>query len=144
MNNVERTVDLFANGLNCSQAVLTVFGESYGLDSDMASMLGRPLGGGIGHMAKTCGVVTAAVLILGLATDHQAEGEARKAAFASAQEFFRRFESLHGTTECKKLLGEDMSTPEGLAKIREQNLVKKVCAPYVRDAAAILEELTAI
>jgi C_GCAxxG_C_C family probable redox protein len=123
--------------------MLTVFGESFGMDPRMASTLGRPLGGGIGHMAKTCGAVTAAVLILGLAKDHEVEGEARKASFASAQEFFRRFEALHGTTDCKDLLGEDMSTPEGLAKISEQNLVKKVCPPFVRDAAAILEKLLA-
>ena len=73
MNNVEKTVDLFSAGLNCSQAILTVFGESYGLDAEMAANLGRPLGGGIGHLAKTCGAVTAAALILGMAKDDQDE-----------------------------------------------------------------------
>ena len=59
MNNVERTVDLFASGLNCSQAILTVLGEPYGLDSKMAARLGRPLGGGMGRLSLTCGAVTA-------------------------------------------------------------------------------------
>ena len=65
MNNVEKTVDLFSTGLNCSQAILTVFGEPYGLDAEMAAKLGRPLGGGIGHMAKTCGAISAAGTGLG-------------------------------------------------------------------------------
>jgi C_GCAxxG_C_C family probable redox protein len=141
MNNVERTVDLFSTGLNCSQAILTVFGESYGLDAEMAAKLGRPLGAGIGHMAKTCGAVSAAVLILGMAKDHQDEGEARKVSHACVQDLFRRFTEAHGTTECKELLGADMSTVEGLQKIQEEKLVRKVCPAFVRDTAIILEGL---
>ncbi len=75
MNNVEKTADLFPSRLNSSQAMLTVFGESYGLDCEMAEKLGRPFGGGMGHIARTCGAGTGAVLVLGLAKDHQDEGE---------------------------------------------------------------------
>jgi C_GCAxxG_C_C family probable redox protein len=141
MNNVERTMDLLSTGLNCSQAILTVFGESYGLDAEMAARLGRPLGGGIGHLAKTCGAVSAAVLVLGMAKDHQDEGEARKASHSCVQDLFRRFTDAHGTTECKELLGADMSTEKGLQKIQEEKLVRKVCPQFVRDSAIILEEL---
>jgi len=141
MDNVKRAVDLFMGGLNCSQAMLTVFGESYGLEPEMAAKLGRPLGGGMGHLAKTCGAVTACVLVLGMAKDHQDEAEARKASHFSVRDFFRRFEALHGTTECKDLLGTDMSTEEGLKKVQEEKLVRKVCPPFVRDAASILEDL---
>lgn len=141
MNNVERTVDLFSAGLNCSQAILTVFGDSYGVDAEMAAKLGRPLGGGIGHLAKTCGAVTAAVLVLGMAKDHQDEGEARKASHSCVQDLFRRFAALHGTTECKELLGADMSTAEGLKKVQEEKLVRTVCPLFVRDTAIILEGL---
>jgi C_GCAxxG_C_C family probable redox protein len=141
MNSVEKTVDLFAAGLNCSQAMLTVFGEPYGLDAKMAEKLGRPLGGGMGRLALTCGAVTGAVLILGLAKDHQDEGEARKVSYSAVQELFRRFEALHGTTECKNLLGADMSTAEGLKKIQEEKLVSNLCPVFVRDAAAILAQL---
>jgi C_GCAxxG_C_C family probable redox protein len=141
MNKVETTGDLFASGLNCSQAMLTVFGEPYGLDAEMAAKLGRPLGGGIGHLAKSCGALTAAVLVLGMAKDHQEEGEARKASISCVKDLFERFAALHGTTECKQLLGVDISTEEGLKKIQEEKLVRKVCPPFVRDAASILEKL---
>ncbi|MCX5873349.1 MAG: C-GCAxxG-C-C family protein [Deltaproteobacteria bacterium] len=141
MNNVERTVDLFASGLNCSQAILTVFGELYRLNPEMAERLGRPLGGGMGRMARTCGAVTGAVLVLGLAKDHHDEGEARKISYSYVQELFRRFEALHGTTECRSLLGADMSTEAGLKKVQDDKLVSKLCPEFVRDAASILEKL---
>jgi C_GCAxxG_C_C family probable redox protein len=141
MNDVERTVELFASGLNCSQAVLTVFAQPYGLDSEMAKNLGRPLGGGMGHMARTCGAVTAAVLVLGLANGNHDEGRARKDAFGKAQELFRRFEALHGTTDCRGLLGADMSTEEGLKRIQDEQLVRKLCPAFVRDAANTLDQL---
>jgi C_GCAxxG_C_C family probable redox protein len=143
MNNAERTVDLFANGLNCSQSILTVFGEPYGLAAEIAQKIGRPLGGGMGRLARTCGAVTAAVLVLGLAKDHQDEGEARKVSYSHVQELFKHFEAVHGTTECKSLLGADMSTKEGLEKVQKEKLVSKVCPAFVKDAANILETLLA-
>ncbi len=141
MNNVERTVDLFLSGSICTQAILTVFGEAYGLDLETAGKLARPFGGGMGHLGRTCGAVTGAVIVLGLALDHQDEGRARKDSFARVQELFQQFEALHGTTDCRSLLGADISTDEGWQKAREQKLFGKVCPAYVRDAAMALEKL---
>lgn len=140
MNTVERTVDLFANGLTCSQAMLTVFGEPYGLDSEMAVRLGRTLSGGMGRSGRTCGAISAAGPILGLAKDHVEEAEAKKISFHHVQDLLKRFETLHGTTECRALLGADWNTPEGLKKIQDENLVRSLCPAFVRDAAAILED----
>jgi C_GCAxxG_C_C family probable redox protein len=141
MNQAQRTVDLFAGGMTCSQAMLSVFGEAYGLDMELVARLGRPLGGGMGRSGRTCGAVTAAVLVLGLAYDDPDEPEARKACFHRVQQLFQRFASLHGTAECKDLLGADWNTAEGLKRIQEENLVKNRCPAFVRDAASILEEL---
>ncbi|MEW6351929.1 MAG: C-GCAxxG-C-C family protein [Thermodesulfobacteriota bacterium] len=143
MNRIEKTVDLFASGLNCSQAMLTVFGETYGLDAEVAKRLARPLGGGMGRMARTCGAVTAAVLVLGLAKDNDDEGQARNVSYASVRDLLTRFEALHGSTECRSLLGVDLSTEEGLKKAQEAKRVSKVCPLFVKDAAGILEELLA-
>jgi hypothetical protein len=92
-------------------------------------------------MGRTCGAVSAAVIVLGLAKDDSEEKEAREVTFAAVQELFRRFQAVHGTTDYKDLLGEDMSTEEGIKRIREQGLVRKVCPAFVRDAAVILQEL---
>jgi len=143
MNNVERTMDLLSNGMNCSQAILTAFGEPYGLDMGLLASLGRPLAGGMGRSGRTCGAVSAAAIVLGLAKDHPAEIEARQDTFAHVRQLLKRFEALHGSTECRDLLGADWTTEEGLKKIREENLVKNRCPAFVRDAATILEELMA-
>jgi C_GCAxxG_C_C family probable redox protein len=134
-------VDLFSGGMTCSQAMLTVFGEAYGLDMELVSRLGRPLGGGMGRSGRTCGAVTAAVLILGLANDHPDEAEARKLCFHRVQRLFERFARRHGSAECRDLLGSDWDTAEGLKRILEENLVKTRCPAFVRDTAAILEEI---
>ena len=141
MNNVEKTMELLGNGMNCAQAILAAFGKQYGLDYEMAKMLGRPLSGDMGHMAGACGALTPAVLILGLAKNGQEESEARNASNASVQELCRQFTELHGSTDCKDLLGFDMSTEEGLKKIKEEQLVKKRCPEFVRGAAIIPEDL---
>ncbi len=48
MNRIEKTTGLQKNGgLNCSQALFTVFGEQFDMDAETAKMLGRPWGGGM-------------------------------------------------------------------------------------------------
>jgi C_GCAxxG_C_C family probable redox protein len=146
MNKVERTVDLHKNGgLNCSQAILTVYGELYGMDPKTAKMLGRPLGGGIGHQALTCGYLTGAVLVLALALDNKDERQSRNDLDKAIRDLFSRFKERHGgATTCKELLGADMATEEGRKKIMEEKLTAKRCYSedgIGHDVAEILEEL---
>jgi C_GCAxxG_C_C family probable redox protein len=148
MDRIERTVDLQKNGgLNCSQAILTVFGEQFGMDAETAKMLGRPWGGGMGHLAETCGYLTGAILVLAQAYNHEDEGAARKEVFRAGRQLFSRFEKRRGTTRCKELLGADMSTEGGLEKIIQEQLVKKICCGdggIGQDVAEILEEMLRI
>lgn len=133
---------LFENGLNCSQAILTAFGDPHGIDSESAKKLGRPWGGGVGRMGRICVAVTGAIMVLGLAQSRgQDEAEARNDICVSVQELVRRFEQRHGTSFCKELLGADFSTEEGQRKIKEETLVKKLCPKFVEDAGDILAEL---
>jgi C_GCAxxG_C_C family probable redox protein len=142
MNRTERAVHLFENGLNCSQAILAVFGEPHGIDIETAKRLGRPLGGGLGRLGLVCGAITGAVAALGIAQSGPAdEGQARNDVARSVQELVHRFEERHGTTLCRGLLGADMSTDAGMKKIREEKLVAIHCPGFVKDAAAILSEL---
>jgi len=142
MNKAEKAEQLFKDGLNCSQAILTVYGESYGMDQALAHMIGRPLGGGLGRLGKTCGAVTGALTIFGLAQGNpEDEGEARNAIAQSAREFVRRFEERQGTTLCRELLNADMSTEAGAKKIKEEQLVARLCPAFVKDAAEILSKL---
>jgi len=145
MNRIEKTIDLQRNGgLNCSQAILTVFGEQFGMDAETAKMFGRPWGGGMGHLAETCGYLTGAILVLAQAYNHGDESRAREEVFEGVRELFSRFEKRRGTTRCKELLGADMSTEQGLEKIKQEKLIKKLCCTddgIGRDVTEILEDL---
>jgi C_GCAxxG_C_C family probable redox protein len=145
MNRVEKTVDLHKNGgLSCSQSILTVYGEQYGIDPEKARLLGRTLAGGIGRQGETCGYVTAAILILAHAHNDKDEAQARKKTHPVVMELIRRFKERYGTTMCKELLGADFSTEEGLKKILKEELVAKHCyseGGIGQHVAEILEEL---
>lgn len=142
MNQAEETVRLFEKEMNCSQAILTVYGKPLGLDDKLARKLGRPFGAGMGRLALTCGAVTGAMMVLGLAVENDMnEDDAKTDVYGLVQEFAKRFNAKYGTLSCKGLLGEDMSTQEGMQKITEEKLVARHCPQFVRDAANILESL---
>ena len=141
MYKVDKTLELFNKGMNCSQAILTVFGEEFGVSSGTAKKVGRPFGAGMGRLAKTCGALTGAVMVLGLAFDNDDEDQARGKAYQHVKDLFKRFRQRHGTTDCLELLGVDIGTEEGMKKIKEEKLIDKLCSRFVRDTAEILKNI---
>lgn len=142
MNRAEKTTDLHQNGgLTCSQAILTAFGPEVGLDAETAKTLGRPLCGiNVGKFG-VCGYISGAALLLGMARDQADESAARQATTTAVDSICQQFKSKNGHLQCKHLLGADMSTPEGRAKVRQNNLIAKHCYGYGRDVAKLLEDL---
>jgi len=58
-----------------------------------------------------------------------------------AREFVARFKARNETTECRELLGCDVSTFEGLKAAKKERHFKTRCPKFVQDAAEILEEI---
>ena len=146
MNRVDKAVDLFMGGFNCSQAIFCAFGEQEGLDPRVAARIGTGLGAGMGRMQHTCGAVTGAFLALGL-KHGAATGEdkdAKEQTYRLVREFAARFKARNGSIICRELLGCDISTPEGLEEFKRKGLHTAVCAGLVRGAAEILEDSTMI
>ena len=142
MNRIEKTQDLFTNGgLNCAQAILTVYGEALGIDPHTARVFGRPLGGGVGVSGQICGFLTGAVQVLAHAFNDSDEGRARKDTHPKVVEFLRAFQEKHGVITCNELLGVELGTEEGRKRVKEEDLVRKKCPALGRDAAEILEAL---
>ncbi|MBA4367455.1 MAG: hypothetical protein C0403_07430 [Desulfobacterium sp.] len=145
MNRIEKTVDLHRNGnLTCSQAIITAFGEQFGISPASAKALGRPWSGGIGHQGLTCGYLAGAVIVIASAFDNENEGQARMETDVAVKELFSRFEARYGTTLCRDLLGADMTTEAGLVRIMQEKLVKKYCLAedgIGQTVAEILDEL---
>jgi C_GCAxxG_C_C family probable redox protein len=139
---IDQTVSCFKNGLNCTQAVLTVYGPQFGMDREIALKVGGAFGSGMG-MGETCGAVTGALMVIGL--KHTKVNGVRfiskEATYDLAGEFITRFKERNRSVVCRELLECDVSTREGLREAQKEKHFKKRCPKYVRDAAEILEEI---
>ena len=143
MSRPEIALCLFRQGFSCSQAVAAAFAPDLGLDREAALRLAQPFGGGIARRADWCGAVTGAFLAIGLkhGRDRAEDAAARDRTYALVNEFIARFSARHGQLKCRDLLGCDIGTPEGQKQAEAQKLHQTKCEDFVRDAAAILEEL---
>jgi C_GCAxxG_C_C family probable redox protein len=144
MDRAQEAYKIMAAGrMNCSQAVLSSFSEEFGLECKLALRIAQGFGGGMGRNGRTCGAVTGAYMVLGLAQKNTSDNprESIDRTYALVNEFNRKFEALHGSVTCKELLGYDLSTPEGQAAAREKQAFSTKCPNYVRDAVKIVEGL---
>jgi C_GCAxxG_C_C family probable redox protein len=143
MGKSDEAVERFRSGCNCSQAVLAVFAEDYDLELDQALKLACGFGGGIGRTAQTCGAVTGAVLVLGLAEGgpDPLDRATKTRLYGLVQSFMHQFVERHQATSCSELLGCDIGTTEGYMEAERLDLYKTRCPNYVRDAVEILESM---
>lgn len=127
--------------LNCAQSVLLSHAEELNLDPATALRISLGFGGGMA-MGETCGAVTGAYMVLGLKANYQEKTvqEIKADTKASVRRFNELFLAKHCSLQCKKLLGVDISTPEGSAEANEKGLFDSVCTGLVASAADILEE----
>ena len=128
-DRIETALSRFAEGFNCSQAVLSAYAE--GMDEETALKIASGFGGGMGRMAETCGAVTGAMMVLGLKFGAVSpDREAKERGYAKVKEFADRFKARNGSLVCRDLLGCDISTPEGHQIAKEKSLFTTVCPKY--------------
>jgi C_GCAxxG_C_C family probable redox protein len=135
--SAQRAVDHFMKSMNCSQAVLEVYGPALGLPAEAARRVATGFAGGMGTGSE-CGAVTGALMVLGLKFGPDTDKTMRHVAT-----FIQEFKKKHGATSCSRLLGVDMGTPEGVQKAVQQGLFTSACPRFVRTAADLAERLSA-
>ena len=142
MTHADTAHALHLAGCACSQAVFGAFAPDHGLDQDVAIRLSAGFAGGM-RRGDTCGAVAGAIMALGLARCAAGcrSADGRAAAYDAVLRFHAAFERRHGALACRDLLGHDISTPEGMAAAKAQNLFDTRCREFVRDAAEIVEDL---
>ena len=141
MSRTEKAVALFTGGFACSQAVLAVFCERYGLDETMALRIATGFAGGM-KCGEVCGAVSGAVMVVSLKYGHTVaeDREAKRFAGEKAADFMRAFRERFGGLTCKELLGCDVATPEGREFALANGLFATTCRDAVAAAVTILEE----
>lgn len=139
---VEKAVEKFSKGFNCSQSVFSAFAPPLGILERHALRIAAGFGGGMGRLQEVCGAVTGAFMVIGARNGNtEAADTVRKGkTYEEVRAFEKRFRKLHGTILCRELLGLDLNTDEGQKQFKEKNLSGTVCSECVRDAAKILDE----
>jgi len=142
MDKAQRAMAVFKDGVNCSQAVLAVFAEEFGLERTAALRLACGFGGGM-RMGGPCGAVSGACMAIGLkyGKSRADDNEARDRTYALVQQLAARFRSLHGTVLCRDLIGCDLSTPQGYEEAKRKGVFLDICPGLVADAVKILEDM---
>ena len=122
-----------------------MYGGRSGLDRDTALKIAGAFGAGMARTGGTCGAVTGSFMVIGLhhAKTRKDDDDSRERAYALGQEFMDAFRERNGSILCRELLGADVGTPEGMKRVREQDLFRTVCPKFVKDAAEILERMLA-
>ena len=142
-DRIEKAVELFKSGYNCSQSVVAAFADMYGFTEEQALRMSASFGGGIGRMRQTWGAACGMFMLAGLekgATDGK-DREGKAANYALVQELAEEFKKRNGSMICAELLGlkkpEGSSVPEART---EQYYAKRPCAKMVEEAAQIWVE----
>ncbi len=144
MSHKESAIENYKKGCSCAQSVFCAFNDLTGLDSDTAVRLSSPFGGGIAGMQGICGVLTGAIMVLGLMDGFTCESSAeeKKAFYNIVQMFVDEFKDKFGSMDCSYLkvsaqetvdnAEEDMMDADGFYKM-------KPCATYVEYVCDLLD-----
>ncbi|UCH21146.1 MAG: DUF2703 domain-containing protein [Deltaproteobacteria bacterium] len=144
VGRVEATVQTYQTSYPCAQSLLSVYADEFGLDKEIALKVAAPFVGGMGMRGETCGAVTGAFMVLGLKYGGiKDRGTLVMEMQRLLAEFVNKFEARHGSINCEKLLGVNISTPDGFKTAAEKGLLSTLCPNLVRNAAEITEELLA-
>ena len=143
MSKADTAGNYFEQKFSCSQAVFGAFAESLGMDIDTAMKVSDCFRGGM-CMTDVCGAYTGGLMAIGL-KHGRSEADDAAARDLSGNMTTRFTEEFKGHTggklTCKDMLGGDMRTEEGKAKMKEQSLRNNVCMKAVCKAGEILEEM---
>ena len=141
---IEKAVELFMSGYNCSQSVVAAFADMYGFTKEQALRMSASFGGGIGRMRETCGTACGMFLLAGLETGTViATDRAGKAGnYAVVQQLAAEFKKRHGSLICRELLGlrKDATIVPIPEERTAQYYAKRPCARMVAGAARIWAE----
>ena len=143
-DRINKAVELFKSGYNCSQSVVTAFADMYGFTEEQALRMSASFGGGIGRMRETCGAACGVFILAGLETgavspkDQQGKGENYKL----VQELAAVFKERNGSLICGELLG--LKKNSAISSVPEERTAtyyaKRPCAVMVEEAARIWSE----
>ena len=146
MDRIEKAVQNFKDGYNCSQSVVAAYADLFDVSMEDALRMSEPFGGGVGRMRRTCGAVTGMFMLAGLKYSKAQAGDlqTRKKVYETVQQMNKMFEERNGGTSiCAELLGLQLPKDNGAepAPRTEKFYKKRPCIGCIEECARITEEL---
>jgi C_GCAxxG_C_C family probable redox protein len=131
------------NIYGCAETTLIVLQQAFGLPDATDSSPAMALNGGVAWTGGLCGAITGAALAVGRLTgsriaDHKEAKRVARGIIADLMDDFRR---AYGHTDCRHLLGLDISTAEGHAAFIESQVWHTVCMDQI---AFVLRRLVSL
>jgi len=135
----EIALKLHESGYSCAQSVLGAFASDFGLEQDTAFRIASCFGGGM-RMGATCGALTGALMVLGLARCIlPCDAYAKELIETECKAFISLWRNEMGQTDCREILGIDVCNPQQRQAARDSGLFAKLCPSCIETAVELLE-----
>ncbi|MBI9069927.1 MAG: C_GCAxxG_C_C family protein [Salinivirgaceae bacterium] len=143
MNKEQKARELFLSSYNCAQSTFSVFADELHVDKQKALAISAGFGAGVCYQGRSCGAVIGAYMALGLHSGNLYNNPEmlKENTYQLIKEFNRQFESIHGITICKELIGFDLSTTQGIELGKSSGVFKTKCPKLVETAVSIVDVL---
>jgi len=138
----QRSEELFASGLFCAESVLQAFAESRGIKSDLIPMIATGLCSGLSRTGDICGAVSGGVLAINLACGRTDASQSVETNYRRVRAFLSEFEAKFGSTNCERLLGCRLDTPEG-QQFFKANKLREKCRMFTKEGVRLASETLA-
>lgn len=140
---LEKTQRLNKEGFNCAESVLMTAASEWKIQSKIIPRIATGFGGGIGRQGYICGALSGGVIALGLkyGRDKADKTQARDKTYMLIRELFRQFKEEFGSISCYELIECDLSTLEGLKKLKKVHSEK--CGKFIARTAELVLEMAA-
>ena len=112
--------------------------EKHNIQSDIIPGIASGFCGGMSRTAGLCGALVGGVMALGILYGRKSSEDSPKKIYALSERLVRDFEDHLGSRNCSEILGCDISTREGEAEFKANNLMNTVCLDATVKAAELV------
>ena len=137
----QRSEELFQQGFCCAESVLLALAESQGIKSELIPKIATGLCGGIARTGGVCGALSGGILGINLVAGRKSPDQSSDHNVCLVRDFLRKFEAKFETTNCERLIGCRLDTPEGQRFFKENGLREKKCRIFTREAAGMASRI---
>lgn len=108
----ERALELHGMNYNCAQAVACALAPAVGADEDTCFRAAEAFGAGMGGLTETCGAVSGAAIVLGMASSSGMDDPtSKRRTYRLMRQLVSDFRARNESTLCPELKGVGTGRP---------------------------------